>query len=249
MSSHRAFVSAAGLRRDGRRPRETRRLMYQFGALGDCDGSAYLEQGCNKVLVAVHGPRACDKRSAAQFDRATVTCSYQLTSFARTEHRKVHLRDRRSEQVAMSIRRTFEAVIQTHLYPRSEIAISVHVLQADGGEVAAAINATTLALFEAGIPCTDFVVSCTAGHLDKTALLDLNYEEENSGGPVVRVSLLPSTAHLLTTEMTSKMSIEAFEEMLTLAQSGCVQIYELLKAAVKERVMHQHTAQYRAKLR
>ena len=74
MSSHRAFVSAAGLRRDGRRPRETRRLMYQFGALGDCDGSAYLEQGCNKVLVAVHGPRACEKRSAAQFDRATVTC-------------------------------------------------------------------------------------------------------------------------------------------------------------------------------
>ena len=225
MASHRAFVSSAGLRRDGRRPREVRRLKYQFGVYGDCDGSVYLEHGCNKVLVSVRGPRACEKRSAAQFDRATVTCTYQLLSFARTEHRKAHLRDRRSEQVAMSVRRSFESVIQTHLYPRSEIAISVQVLQADGGEVSAAINATTLALLEAGIPCTDFVVSCTAGHLDKTALLDLNYEEENSGGPVISVSMLPSTANLLTTELTSKMSVDAFEETLVLAQAGCVQIY------------------------
>ena len=102
MASHRAFVSSAGLRRDGRRPREVRRLKYQFGVYGDCDGSVYLEHGCNKVLVSVRGPRACEKRSAAQFDRATVTCTYQLLSFARTEHRKAHLRDRRSEQVAMS---------------------------------------------------------------------------------------------------------------------------------------------------
>lgn len=244
----RAFVSPAGLRRDGRRPRETRRLMYKFGPLGDCDGSAYLEQGCNKVLVVVHGPRAPLQRSHAQVSCATLSVSYQLSSFARTEHRKVHLRDRRSEQVAMSIRRIFEAVIQTHLYPRSEISISVQVLQADGGEVATAINATTLALFEAGIPCKDFVVSCTAGHLDKSALLDLNYEEESSGGPVVRVSLLPASSQLLSTDMTSKMSVEAFEETLKLATAGCVQIYDTLKAAVKERVLYQHAAQFRGQV-
>ena len=88
MASHRAFVSSAGLRRDGRRPREVRRLKYQFGVYGDCDGSVYLEHGCNKVLVSVRRPRAYEKRSAAQFDRATVTCTYQLLSFARTEHRR-----------------------------------------------------------------------------------------------------------------------------------------------------------------
>lgn len=238
-------MSPAGLRRDGRRPGETRRLMYQFGPLGNCDGSAYLEQGCNKVLVTVHGPRAPRQRSHAQVGCATLSVAYQVSSFARTEHRKVHLRDRRSEQAAMSIRRIFEAVVQTHLYPRSEISISIQILQADGGEVSTAVNATTLALFEAGIPCKDFVVSCTAGHLDKSALLDLNYEEESSGGPVVQVSLLPASSHLLSTEMTSKMSVEAFEETLKLATTGCVQIYEILKAAVKERVMHQHAAQFR----
>ena len=88
-----------------------------------------------------------------------------------------------------------------------------------------AINATTLALFDAGIPCKDYVVSCTAGHLDKCPLLDLNYEEESSGGPMVTVSMAPSTGVILTTEMISKMSIDAFEETMKLSQDGCQQIY------------------------
>ena len=47
--------------------------------------------------------------------------------------------------------------------------------QADGGTRCAAINATTLALIDAGIPMSDFVVSCAAGYIDGTPLLDLNY--------------------------------------------------------------------------
>lgn len=41
---------------------------------------------------------------------------------------------RRLVEVAAAIRQTFEPVIQLQLYPRSEIAIQVQVLQADGGE-------------------------------------------------------------------------------------------------------------------
>ncbi len=242
--SGRAYVSPAGLRRDGRRPRESRRLRCSFAPAAQCDGSAYLELGCNKVLAVVHGPRAPLRRSQGQFDRCALRCAYSLAPFARTEHRRVHARDRRNEQVALQIQRTFESVEQTQLFPKSEIFISVQVLQADGGEVAAAINAVTLALLDAGIPCTDFVVSCTAGHLDKMALLDLNYEEESSGGPVLHVAMMPSTAQVLTTEMTSKMSVEAFEETLQLATHGCAKIYERLKAATKERVLGLHKAQF-----
>ena len=46
---------------------------------------------------------------------------------------------------------TFEAAILTELYPRSQIDIYVEVLQADGGNLCACINAATLALIDAGL--------------------------------------------------------------------------------------------------
>jgi exosome complex component RRP41 len=238
----RQYVNAAGLRRDGRRTGEIRRIRCKFGPIGSCDGSAYIEHGCNKILAVVRGPRALASRSQGQFDRATVKCTYTHAPFAKTEHRKIKRRDRRTEQIASTIQKTFESVIQTHLFPRSEISIEIQILQSDGGVVASAMNATTLAVFDAGIPCTDYVVSCTAGHLDKCSVLDLNYEEESSGGPMVLVAMTPSNANIVTTSMNSKMSVEAFEETMKLTMDGCAQIYDILKATTKERVLELHQA-------
>ena len=52
----------------------------------------------------------------------------------------------------------------------------------------------------------------------------------NTGGPMVTVSMAPSTGLILSTEMISKMSITAFEETMKLSQDGCQQIYETFKA-------------------
>jgi hypothetical protein len=56
----------------------------------------------------------------------------------------------------------FQATIKTELYPRSQIDIFVEVLQADGGNYCACVNAATLALIDAGIPLKDYVTACTA---------------------------------------------------------------------------------------
>ena len=40
-----------------------------------------------------------------------------------------------------------------------------------------AINAAVLAIVDAGIPMKDTMAACSAGFLDDTALLDLNYME------------------------------------------------------------------------
>ena len=45
-----------GLRLDGRRPHELRRIECSMGLLTQADGSAYLEQGNTKVLATVYGP-------------------------------------------------------------------------------------------------------------------------------------------------------------------------------------------------
>jgi exosome complex component RRP41 len=45
------------------------------------------------------------------------------------------------------------------LYPRSEINITVHVLESDGSIICSMINAVTLALMDAGIAMSDMYVS------------------------------------------------------------------------------------------
>ena len=60
-SSHKAiltnFHSSSGLRVDGRRPNELRKIIAKTSVLAQADGSAYIEQGNTKVLAAVYGPQ------------------------------------------------------------------------------------------------------------------------------------------------------------------------------------------------
>ena len=46
----------SGLRVDGRRPPELRKLQCQLGVFKQADGSALLEQGNTRVLATVYGP-------------------------------------------------------------------------------------------------------------------------------------------------------------------------------------------------
>lgn len=57
MQSRIEYISLAGLRVDGRRPEEARRIQCQMGLLPNVDGSGYMEQGNTKVVAAVLGPR------------------------------------------------------------------------------------------------------------------------------------------------------------------------------------------------
>lgn len=59
----RDLVSEQGLRLDGRRPNELRKIKCHMGVFKQADGSAYLEMGNTKVLVAVYGPHQVHKVS------------------------------------------------------------------------------------------------------------------------------------------------------------------------------------------
>jgi exosome complex component RRP41 len=48
------FISLAGLRPDGRRPMEIRRMRCKLGVLQAADGSAYIEMGQTKVMQNLH---------------------------------------------------------------------------------------------------------------------------------------------------------------------------------------------------
>ena len=52
------LLELAGIRVDGRRPLELREIKIRPHVNSDeGDGTAYLEQGLNKVLITIHGPQ------------------------------------------------------------------------------------------------------------------------------------------------------------------------------------------------
>jgi exosome complex component RRP41 len=100
--------------------------------------------------------------------------------------------NRRSLEIASAIKQTFEPVVQTSQFPRSQIDIYLQVLQHDGGKLTrcniliscasskmilvigtlqACINAATMALIDAGIPMIDYVCASTAGCIEKQPVL------------------------------------------------------------------------------
>lgn len=50
------LLSDQGLRIDGRKAHELRKIQCRMGVFSQADGSAYIEQGNTKVLAAVYGP-------------------------------------------------------------------------------------------------------------------------------------------------------------------------------------------------
>lgn len=313
------LFSLDGLRIDGRRPEEIRRVSVQLGVVPGADGSALVEQGQTRVLVAVYGPYEANKSSgtssatqpliadalrtaaaeyeamlsselsrtsaarsvvgatynerdedessegdapvAGEYEQRTpenkaesfesaqamgpsqrllppataqgrIRCEYSVASFAaatasvrslRAYRRRQRNQDRpfmttlkqrasvetneapernpeigtrlerndprrpfaaslnskfrqKSREAAAQIRDIFEAVVlvggdtnsagsSRYMPPHAQIDVFVQVLQSDGGDLAVAVNAVSLALSHAAVPLRDMVIACTAAAL------------------------------------------------------------------------------------
>jgi len=141
---------------------------------------------------------------------------------------------RRVLDFASTIKATFEPVIQTSLYPRSQVDIYINVLQQDGGVLQACINATTLALAAAGIPLLDFVCAVTGGVQSASPLLDLTTLEENDV-PHLTVAMMPRTGNITLLTMETRLHVDRFEEIFQLATSAGHVLHKEMKAAIKDR--------------
>jgi len=137
-------------------------------------------------------------------------------------------------ELAATIKATFEPVVQTSLYPRSQIDIFVHVLQQDGGVLQASINATTVALINAGVPLADYVCAVTGGVHAAAPMLDLTSLEETDL-PHVTVASMPRTGRLTLVSMETRLHVDRFEEILRLAGEAGPVIHKEMRAVVMHR--------------
>mmetsp|Transcript_15095 Transcript_15095/g.27275 ORF Transcript_15095/g.27275 Transcript_15095/m.27275 type:complete len:296 (-) Transcript_15095:257-1144(-) len=268
------ILSLIHLRSDGRRPHEIRHMSCHLGALPSttdcgsalptsaCSGSSLVSMGLTQVLCVVRGPCDVGRRSEELPDRATLEVNMRSAPFAPPgDRRNVNpTTDRRLIEQSHLLQKALSASILLHLYPKSKISVTVMVLADDGGRLEAAINASTLALMDAGIPLKDMVCACSAGRWNAGGsdeiVVDLNRREiqtatgtggggggSSSGGGTTSdtiylpVATMPQRGTIVLSQCESRLSggAEAFGEVLEAAMGGCRMVMEVMAAAVRER--------------
>ena len=114
------------------------------------------------------------------------------------------------------------------------MCFSLQILQADGSNQSACINAATLALIDAGIPMKDYVSACTVSFINDKPLMDINYLEESFGGPQLSLAVLPKSGKIVMFQMDSRLHVDNLEKVLDLAKKGCKDIHTLLRQTVHD---------------
>ncbi|OBZ72662.1 Exosome complex component RRP41 [Grifola frondosa] len=233
-SSRVEILNDGGYRSDGRRQYELRDISIDLSQQGTADGSAIITHASPRSSSLFFGPREAKMRSQTLHDRAVLNVEMSVLPFSTGERRKRSRADRRILELASTIKSTFEPVVQTNLYPRSQIDIFVQVLQQDGGLLQACINATTLALVTAGIPLLDFVCAVTGGVHSTAPMLDLTTLEENDL-PHVTVAVMPHTKKVTLVTMETRLHVDRFADIFKLACEAGQTVHKEMRRAVKDR--------------
>ncbi|XP_066537905.1 exosome complex component RRP41 [Hoplias malabaricus] len=229
------LLSDEGYRVDGRRATELRKVRGQMGVFNQADGSAYIEQGNTKALAVVYGPHEVrGSRSRTLHDRAVINCQYSMATFSTAERKRRPHGDRKSSEMSLHLKQTFEAAVLTQLYPRSQIDIYVKILQSDGGNYSACVNAATLALVDAGIPMRDYVCACTAGFVEETALADLCHAEESGGSSTLALALLPCSQNIALLQMDARLHQDHLDTLMEAAMKACKDLSKVLDNVVRQ---------------
>jgi len=180
-----------------------------------------------------------------------VRVEISIAAFAGTDRKRFGRGDKRIQELTHTLQSTFQPHLLTSLYPSSSITISLHILSLDGSLLACLINASTLALVDAGIPMPSLICAVTAGSTgsyssnDEAAdpLLDLNAEEEGelpgltvgTTGSSTSQENEESIEEVVVLVMETRVQAQRLEGMLAVGVDGCKQIRSLLDGVIRGR--------------
>jgi exosome complex component RRP41 len=226
------LIDENGIRLDGRKFDEVRPTKIEVGVLANADGSAYIEQGKNRILAGVFGPREVHPKHLALPDRAVLRSRYHMAPFS-VQERKSPAPSRRELELSKVIREALEPAIFTEYFPRTTIDLFIEVLQADGGTRTAGITVASVALADAGIPMRDLISACAAGKVEGQVVLDLTDMEDKGGDSDMPLAYQPSADAITLLQTDGMSTLEEFEQMVRLAIEGCKQLNQIQKEALR----------------
>lgn len=181
-----------------------------------------------------------------------VETEINIAPFAQTDRRRRTKGDKRVQELQTTISQTFQTHLFTHLYPRSTVSITLHVLSLDGALLAACLNAASLALVDAGVPMPSILAAVTSGHITSTEdtsssslsssdpVLDLSNAEEQELPflSLATVAAMPGEDDKVSVlVMESRIQVEQgggkLDGMLALGVDGCKRVRKVLEDVVR----------------
>jgi len=223
-----------GIRSDGRKVNETRKVTIKAGVLKNAGGSAYIEFGGNKILAGVFGPRDVHPKHMSNPDTGILRVRYHMEPFSVTE-RKKPAPSRREIEISKVIKEALEPAVMLEQFPRTAVDVFLEVLQADGGTRCAALDAASVALVDAGIPMRDLVCACASGKAADTLILDVNNEEDQAGQADMPIGYMPNLGQITLLQLDGVLTPDEFKKCVEIGIDGCKQIYEIQKNSLREK--------------
>ena len=223
-----------GIRCDGRKVDETRKVTIKAGVLKNAAGSAYIEFGGNKILAGVFGPRDVHPKHMADPDTGILRVRYHMEPFSVGE-RKNPAPSRREIEISKVVKEALEPAVILENFPRTATDVFLEILQADGGTRCAALSAASVALADAGIPMRDLVCGCAAGKAADTLILDVNNEEDQAGQADMPIGYMPNLGKITLLQLDGVLTPDEFKKCIELGVVGCKQVYEIQKKALHEK--------------
>lgn len=225
------------LRQDGRKKNEIRNFDVQMGELTEASGSAQVSMGETKAVAWVEGPR--EGKSKLYENKGVLKCTFSIAPFASITRKKDYKRDLKMREFSKTLKDIFEQIIMLELYPRSEVALNVLILQNDGSYKSAAVNALTAALINAGILIKDTAVAANVGLIgqaagENTPVYDLQLQEEKENIPLLNVAYLPHFKKFIFLELlNAKTPYEQTDLLLREGKKASIKVFEVLEKFLK----------------
>lgn len=235
-------------RADGRAWDELRAVKITPGYQSFAEGSALIELGYTRVVCTVtvedRVPNFLRGQGTgwitaeyAMLPRATVTRTPREAALGRISGR--------SHEIQRLIGRSLRAVTDTEALGERTLIVDCDVLQADGGTRTAAITGACVALHQAmknltgigllpDIPLKNLVAATSVGVVRKTMLLDLGYDED-AGAEVDFNVVMTDRGDFVEIQGTAEarpFSRETTDALITLAEKGIQQLFEVQRAAL-----------------
>ncbi len=235
---------------DGRGYDELRPVRMTLGYQCFAEGSVLIEMGKTKVVCAVSVEERVPgflrgsgtgwiTAEYSMLPRATNTRTQRDSSAGRVSGR--------SHEIQRLIGRSLRGIADLSELGERSLMIDCDVLQADGGTRTAAITGSYVALYQAlntlanmgiisSIPLKSSVAAISVGVVNSNILLDLCYDEDSKAEADFNI-VMTGKGEFVEVQGTAEgkpYSKATFDSVLTLAEKGIRQLFEVQQATIDQ---------------
>eukprot|EP00088_Acartia_fossae_P012170 TRINITY_DN1625_c0_g1_i18.p1 TRINITY_DN1625_c0_g1~~TRINITY_DN1625_c0_g1_i18.p1 ORF type:complete len:226 (+),score=33.22 TRINITY_DN1625_c0_g1_i18:52-729(+) len=207
---------------------ELRPMFCEVGPITRSDGSCMLSSGDTTVVCAVYGPGEV-KPSKELIHKACVDVVY------RSRVGNAGIEDRKQE---IFIEKSCSSAILSVLHPRTAVTVNIQEMHNGGGLVAACVNATCLALLDAGVPMR-FLIACIHCVVlaDGTVTLDPSLKQQakarqQNGSATLLFTFESRTRAVISSHTEGKVTQVKLQEAVTMAQSAADKVFSFYRLVI-----------------